>query len=450
MKRRNFLKTLSFVTASLLFPLRVAATPIDFSKIEFDAARYTQNNAQTIMVFLYGGPSQLGANLSNIEAIKLASQSNYDDYFNGITPTPNGFWQEAGGDTMEEMLLSGDMNIFRTLYSQLREDEGNQSHGQCVSQNQRGVNTLDDTNGIFSIIANTLYQNKKIDENTKLPFISMEGESTFFTAYDFSIESFLKPTSLSDNLDNPYNRRNANNWTYYTNAERSIEHYEDNRSALDMAMDRVAQLTNSEGKIKENFNKRVELDAFVNDINKAVVPEGIEYPDDSFSQKLSNAIKILVNNKDTKIISLGSNGFGGWDDHSQSRDYRPRMASLFASLQAAMKHIKAEGRDGNINIMVWGDFGRNVNLNSTFGWDHGNLQNFYLFGGKNYFNHLGVVGETSLENTGELNRLYLKPAPKSYWFEPYSVAATLYSLYGIKNPEYLTGGFGPIKNGLLI
>lgn len=451
MNRRNFLKTLSFVTASLLLPGEAMATPIDFSKIEFDSASYTKNSAQTIMIFLYGGPSELAGNLSNIEEIKLASQSDYDDYFNyGLTPTQNGFWQEAGGITMEEMLLSGDMNIFRTCYSQLRDDEGNRSHGQCVSQNQRGVNTLDDTNGIFSIIANTLYQNGMIDENSRLPFISMEGDSIFFNANDFSLESFLKPTSFSYDLDNPYNRRDANSWSYYTSQERSVENYQANRSALDIAMDTVAQLTNRDGKIKENFDKRVELDTFVNDINNAVIPQGITYPNNSFSEKLANAVKILVNNQDTKIISLGSDGLGGWDDHSEGRDYRTRMEGLFESLKAAMAHIKAESKDGNINIMVWGDFGRNVNLNSSFGWDHGNLQNFYLFGGKNYFNHVGVVGETALEETGEINRLFLKPAANSYWFEPYSIAATLYSLYGITNPEYLTGGFGPIESGLLI
>jgi len=450
MNRRIFLKTLSCAAASLLLPSRSFAESIDFSQIGFDAAKYTQNSAQTIMIFLYGGPSELAGNLSNIEEIKLASQSDYDDYFNyGITPTENGFWQEAGGLVMEEMIASGELNVFRTCYSQLRDDEGNRSHGQCVSQNQRGVNTLDDTNGIFSIVANTLYQNGMIDENTRLPFISMEGDSTFFSAIDFTIESFLKPTSFSSNLDNPYTRASANSWTYYTSAEREVPDYNDNRAALDIAMDATAQSFNREGKIKEDFDKRVELDDFINDINNAVLPEGIDYPNDSFSEKLGNAIKILSNNADTKIISLGSGGLGGWDDHSEGLDYRNRMEDLFNTLKIAMSHIRAVGKEGNINIMIFGDFGRNVNLNSSYGWDHGNLQNFYLLGGANYFNSLGVVGETVLSEEGDFNRLYLKPAPDTYWFEPYSVAATLYKIYGITNPEYLTGGFGAIESGLL-
>ncbi len=450
MNRRKFIKTISCVTASLLLPSSAISAPIDFSKIGFDSASYSQNNAQTIMIFLYGGPSELAGNLTNLDEIKLESQSDYNVYFNnGITPTQNNFWQEAGGSIMEEMLASGDMNIFRTCYSQLRDDEGNRSHGRCVSQNQRGVNNLNDTNGIFSIIANTLFQNGVIDENTKLPFISMEGDSIFYTASDFTLDSFLKPTSFSYDLDNPFNRRDANSWIYYTGSEREVDGYSDKRSAFDITMDSLAQLTNPEGKIKENFSKRVELDAFIGDMNTAALPNGIEYPNDNFSKKLSNAVKILTNNPDTKIISLGTSGLGGWDDHSEATSYRSRMERLFESLKVSVAHIKAENKDGNINIMVFGDFGRNVNLNGSFGWDHGNLQNFYLFGGKNYFNNVGVVGETTLSKVGEINRLYLKPASDSYWFEPYSIAATLYKIYGITNPEYLTDGFSPIGGGLL-
>jgi len=38
----------------------------------------------------------------------------------------------------------------------------------------------------------------------------------------------------------------------------------------------------------------------------------------------------------------------------------------------------------------------------------------------------------------------MKPKPGTYQFEPLSIAATLYKIYGIENPEELTGGYGPI------
>ncbi len=109
-----------------------------------------------------------------------------------------------------------------------------------------------------------------------------------------------------------------------------------------------------------------------------------------------------------------------------------------------MAHIRLLGKRGNINITVMGDFGRGVNLNSANGWDHGNLQTVYVLGGTNYFNIPGIVGDTELVNTGSVNRLYLRPDQSSYWFEPLSVAATLYSIYGITNPGVLTDGMDVI------
>lgn len=50
------------------------------------------------------------------------------------------------------------------------------------------------------------------------------------------------------------------------------------------------------------------------------------------------------------------------------------------------------------------------------------------------------MGETIVDNTGSINRLYLKPKIGSYQFEPLSIAATLYKIYGIDNPETLTNG----------
>lgn len=450
MNRRSFLKTGSVAAAAVLMPSLSRAAAIDFTRIGFDKARFERNKAQTIMVFLYGGPSPLAGNLTNIETIKQASQSDYDGYFRGITLTENALWQEAGGLAMESLIADGDLSVMRTCFSQLREEEGNRSHSQCTSQNQRGVNNLDDTSGIFSIIGKTLYDNGVIDEETRLPFISMEGDSTFFSAADFAQESFLKPTAFSSSLDNPYERSGANQWFYYTSEERQVKEYQSERAAYELAMESLAQSRNPSGKIKEAFDKRAVLDEFINGINEAPLPDGVEYPNNSFAEKLANAVKILGSNPDTRIISLGSGGLGGWDDHSEARDYQTRMENLFTALSAAMGHIKTLGKENEINIMVFGEFGRNVNLNSSFGWDHGNLQNLYLLGGKGYFNSVGVVGETTVSQTGAINRMYLQPAEGAYWFEPYSIAATLYHIYGITNPEYLTGGLGPIEANLLI
>ena len=452
MKRREFIKLSTIAASTLFISNNSYAKDVDINEINFNQSVFTQNGAQTIMIFLYGGASELSGNFTNIDEIKAASQSNYDNYFRGVTKTvPNNFWQEAGGAFMEELVSSGDLNVFRTIFSKQRDEENNKSHGRCVAQNQRGA-FREEGEGIFSTLARVLSEKGAINSNTVLPFITMEGESAFFSIGDTPLAGYVKPVGVNENLDNPYTRAGDNPWYYYTRAERDANatNYRDTPPLLDAKLNFLAQNINTPGSMKEAFAKRGDLEAFIEDIKTKTLPEGVAYPENNdFAQKLEAAVKILSANPDTKVISLGSGGLGGWDDHNEARDYMSRMESLFGALKSAMEHIKAEGKDGNINICIFGDFGRNVNLNSALGWDHGNNQNLFLLGGKNYFNHVGVAGETKLYNSGALNRLYLVPKEGSVEFEPLSVAATIYKIYGIENPEVLTGGYGEIGSGLL-
>lgn len=449
MQRRNFIKLSMATSVAILLPDFSYASNLDLGQIQFSSGINTTNQAQTIMVFLYGGASELAGNLSNIDEIKNASQSNYDSYFRGVTPTANNCWQEAGGTHMEALLASKDMTIFRSCYSKVRERTNNKAHALCTSQNQKG--SFDDASaGILANLAHILEHNGVVNENTIMPFVTLEGESTFYAEGIKPLNSYLKPVGMSEDLDNPYSRR-VRDWFYYNDEERSRlpERYWDSNTpgvfdpALTNNMDSLAQQTNTTGKIKDAFSKRASLSTFIDGISNATTPDLATdaYPrNNRFAQKLETSIKILAANPDTKVVTLGTGGLGGWDDHNEARDYVERMESLFTSLKSAMAHLKALNKDQSINIMVFGEFGRNVNLNSSLGWDHGNLQNFYVLGGKGYFNHKGVVGETVLENTGRINRLYLKPKANTYEFEPLSIAATLYSIYGIQNPEILTDG----------
>lgn len=445
MKRRDFIKLSMAAGTAILMPNLSSAKDLDLSQITFSAGINSANQAQTIMIFMYGGASQLAGNLTNINEIKIASQSNYDNYFRGITPTQNNCWQEAGGTHMETLLANGDMTLFRCCYSKVREEANNKAHGLCTVQNQKG-SFDDDSAGILANLAQILEANGIIDENTVMPFVTLEGESKFYAEGRTPLNSFLKPVGLDENLDNPYGRY-SRDWRYYTPQEREIPNHSNNDHGFDATlhakMDTLAQQHNETGKIKEAFSKRDSLNRFIEDISTSTTPDlgNDAYPNNNrFSDKIKTAVKVLVKNPDTKVITIGTGGLGGWDDHNEARDYVTRTESLFSTLKSAMAHIKAEGKEQHINIMVFGEFGRNVNLNSALGWDHGNLQNFYVLGGKGYFNHKGVVGETVVDNTGSINRLYLKPKMGSYQFEPLSIAATLYKIYGIDNPETLTNG----------
>ena len=449
MQRRDFIKLSALACSSLMLPDFLQAKEFNVADINFSKATFDENSAQTIIIYMYGGASQLAGNITNIEEIEKHSQNSYSGYFRGITKTENGCWKEAGGDYMEKLLADGDMTLYRCCYSDIREKSGNKSHGLCSEQNQKGSF---DTNGggVITNIAEILDSKGAIESRQLMPFVTLDGESNFYAPSNRVLKSYLKPTAINENLDNPYirDRWSVREWFYYTREERKKEHYNDSDEnggfdpKFSIDMDALAQSHNRSGKIKDAFAKRGELEDFIATIKQEQTPDLGEnsYPNNQFSKKVEAAIKLLHKNPDTKIVTLGTGGLGGWDDHSNARNYVERMSNLFATLHAAMAHLKAVGKDGKINIMVFAEFGRNVNLNSANGWDHGNLQNLYVLGGKDYFTHKGVVGETIVDVTGKLNRLWLKPKPGTYWFEPISIATTLYRLYGIENPQLLTGG----------
>ena len=240
----------------------------------------------------------------------------------------------------------------------------------------------------------------------------------------------LEPISINENLDNPFSR----GW------ERD---YGPQMNSLAQAWNR---LKNYSPKITDAFTKRHEMETFIDRVDAIPDPslgsnargENLNYDDNGFARKLKTAVKIMNYNPSTQVITLGTDGLGGWDDHNDARNYLNRMTHLFRGLRSAVAHLRQLGKLGTINIMVMGDFGRGVNLNSAKGWDHGNLQNLYVVGGKDYFHVPRLIGQTVLDRSGSANRLYLRPKSGTYWFEPISVASTIYSIYGVTNPGILT------------
>ena len=446
--RRHFLKGIGAMGILPFLPVSTYSSDLDFNSIAFDRTVYENNNAQTIIVYLYGGPSELAGNMTGIEEINRRSQNPYplnDDRY--ITLTQDSLWSQAGGEAMQRMLNNGDLNLFRTCY---RTIDDNKAHGECTSQAQRGTH-LNDGAGILANLG-AILQNKGVlseptgqnDIGKSIPFVTMEGESTFFFEDDLNLNTFLKPAAFGSDTSNPYKR--------YGGVESRILNTDTNQTVGNF-LDTMAQRFNFEGTVKNAFERRALLEEFTNNISATPLPNGVTYPANNiFAERMQTAMKLLIMNPDTKVVSMGSPGLGGWDDHSDAIDnYSRRMTQLMEAIEAAMNHMQVEGKS-NINIVVFGEFGRNTNYNNSFGWDHGNLQNVYWFGGRDYMNRLGIVGET--EVTGSNGRIFQRPkglgtANESYHFQVFSIAATLYKLYGITNPEILTKN-NPVIQNLLI
>ncbi len=448
MNRRTFLKlaAMSGITAMMPPFLRSrtawAALP---DTIAFQAPAVLPT---IIHVFLYGGPSELAGNLSNISEINANSQNAYPSSLdpgnseNDITP--NAFWGAAGGTIMETLLASGDLSVYRTIH---RIKSDTKAHGTSVTQNL--VGGLDVTGpGIATTLAALLERFNpfgKAIEELVLPFVSFEGESKVFNLGDLNPSLALRPMNLDSNFGNPYQR--SHNW-YLDSGE------EDTNDLALEALARDIGLINAprHAKVDESFLKRGELEAFIEanfngDMVEANLPidpataAPIEYPDNSFGSNLKAAVSLAVNNPDTVFISLGSSGLGGWDDHSGGLDdYPSRVQGLFLALETAVKHLTLASAN-HVVINVFGDFGRNVNLNNSMGWDHGNNQNLYTLGGSGIPGRsLGkLVGRTERIGTPFQNRQFTSPAADSYQCEPYSIASTIFKYFGVQNPEVLTG-----------
>lgn len=415
------------------------------------------NTLPTIIhIFLYGGPSELAGNLSNIEDINANSQNHYPS---SVTDniTTNAFWSTAGGDIMETLLASGDLSIYRTI-NRLKSDS--RAHGTCVAQNL--VGNLDETGaGIATTLAAILekYYYVSTDELV-MPFVSFEGDSKVFNLGDLNPSLVLRPMNLDQNFNNPYSR------THYWWLDKDGEDTND-VTLESMARDMSALNAPRHAKVDESFRNRGDLEAFINDHFKAsdvednlpIDPDAgdpedpetprIQYPTNNyFADKLKAAVHLALHNPDTVFISLGSGGLGGWDDHSNALDnYPSRMQDLFEALEVAAKHLKlAATQQGNtaadkVVINVFGDFGRNVNLNDSEGWDHGNNQNLYTLGGSGINGRvLGkLVGRTERIGDGNQSRHFTSPTADSYQCEPFSIASTIFKYFGVQDPELLTG-----------
>ena len=401
-----------------------------------------------IHVFLYGGPSELAGNLSNIADIRANSENAYPASLNPDSPgndiTPNHFWGAAGGQIMESLLDAGHLSIYRTIH---RITDDNKGHGRSVAQNL--VGGLDVSGpGIATTLAALLErynpEGKTIDQLV-MPFVSFEGDSHVFNQGDLSLSPVLRPMALDANLRNPYQR--SRNWYLDRNDE------DTNDVALEsMARDVSALNAPRHAPVEASLLRRAELDAFISanfnaeviDANLPMDPDtgmAVAYPDNTFGRNLKAAVSLAVNNPDTVFISLGNSGLGGWDDHSGALvSYPGRMQGLFEALAAAVRHMQLVSAN-HIVINVFGEFGRNVNLNNAMGWDHGNNQNLYTLGGAGIPGRtLGkLVGRTRRIGTPSMNRQFTAPTNDSYQCEPFSIAATIFSYFGVQNPDALTG-----------
>jgi len=434
MRRREFLKTtLSMMAAVGVAPdlLRAAElTQLPLGDVSFDKSVYEKNQPQTLAIYLVGGMGDIVGNMTHLEQIRKEDLSAKPYPSSGFTMTKDGFWQEGGGASLQNILDNAEYQAtyFRTAYDRSLQ----RSHGRAQRRWMHGHPTI--FSGMPITLMHVLNRYNAVDENTLMPYVRLAGGLQFYDdeGASFPLPSHLRPVTIeiphysNEVMTNPYKRNSI--WDD-ANVEEAIEKlsYEVNDYG-----DPITSAMQQRGKISD----------FIEKLKNDPLPGGVEYPTHRTGKIIETAMRILIGNPDTKVITTEPGN--RWDDHSNAlTGHQLHASQLFEAIEVAMKHMKAAGRD-NINIVVFGDFGRNFNINKANGWDHGNNQVVYWFGGARYLNNLGIVGETKLYVWSKKARLYTRPVEDGFTFEPYSIAATFYGIYGIKNPEVLTGGHGII------
>lgn len=432
-------------TGTKLSPLAVEARAVLADQVSYvPPARLPK----VINVFLYGGPSELAGNLTNIVEIDFNSQNKYPATLkpgvSGSEYTRNGFWANAGGSIMESLLATGDMSLYRTVHRLVDDNKG---HPRSILQNLVGNVDLTQPGMAHSLAAVLAAHNafgaRSID-NLIMPFVSFEGHARIFSEGNVpvAIPASLKPIVLDSRLaGNPFARAPNGVLPVNTSDDFTLDALARTVSAAwgSRYTDMSRSLMNR-ARLEKLMAVRLNL-ATVN----SAIPTGVIYPNTRLGEALKVAVSVVLLNADTIFVAI--NGAGpGWDDHDDALSrYPSRMKDLMSALSAAAAHLKSAGRD-DVVINAFGEFGRNVNINDTLGWDHGNNQNFYTVGGAGIpGRRLGkLVGKTLRAGTAFENRQYTVPTPDSYQFEPYAVAATMYRYFGVQNPEMLTGGVSAI------
>lgn len=417
MKRRDFLKTTTALGSAALLSPNLLLGESELVNVKFDLDSFNTNNSQSIVIFLYGGASELAGNMTNMEEIKELSQNEYPD----IEVTPNGFWSEAGGDLMEEMLEDNTMSIVRTIY---RELDDSRSHGNQQLQNLKG-DPGDDSTGIFRNIQEILFKNSQISSNSVLSAASI-GESAIFDNGDLNNNTLLRAVTINNELDNPYElsfHKKLNDEQH-----QMMQELLEKKNALKEGENSFLS------RFKEHYFKRADLSTLIEEIKQSTLPE--EFPNTDIGESLESMIKLMNSNSSTKLGFISYPG--GWDDHSNAiYQYQNRHNQLIEALYAATRTLKSLNNQ-SINIWVMTEFGRNVNLNNSEGWDHGNQFNLMLFSNNPALKMGQVLGSTKVNKESD-GRIYTAPADDSISYEPYSIGSSLYKLFGVQNPESISG-----------
>ena len=105
----------------------------------------------------------------------------------------------------------------------------------------------------------------------------------------------------------------------------------------------------------------------------------VTYPNHELGNRLKTVSQLIQSGVDTSVYYVSISGF---DTHINQPGQQERLLGQYAeAVGAFMTDLKAAGRQNDVLMMTFSEFGRRVKQNASNGTDHGTANNVFLIGG---------------------------------------------------------------------
>lgn len=105
----------------------------------------------------------------------------------------------------------------------------------------------------------------------------------------------------------------------------------------------------------------------------------VSYPTDGLGQGMKLIAQVIMQKLGTKVFFVE---IGGFDTHAnQLAQHQRLISSVSNSIGAFHQDLKNQGRDRDVLIMTFSEFGRPVKENGSMGTDHGEAAPMFIIGG---------------------------------------------------------------------
>jgi uncharacterized protein (DUF1501 family) len=142
-------------------------------------------------------------------------------------------------------------------------------------------------------------------------------------------------------------------------------------------------LSQARGRPEEEFLRQATRTALDDADTMERVAQGyqttVEYPQSPLSQSLKTIAQVIAGDIGTRVFFAT---LGGFDTHANQPFQQQRLLTeLDGSIDAFMQDLERLGRQDDVMVMTFSEFGRRVQQNASNGTDHGTAEPLFMVGG---------------------------------------------------------------------